>query len=114
MGDFCRTGVGLPGTTALAKKMPSKLAELDLNFTNCDVKDDGAIALAERMPTKGLVKLRLLMADSGIAGHGAIAIASQLRQGLVSLCLDFNDCKVGDAGATAFADALPRGLEELR
>jgi hypothetical protein len=88
--------------------------DMDLDFSNCDIGDAGARAVAARLPA-GLRALRLSFANAKIQNDGVRAVAERLPPELTSLDLDFFDnCNIGDEGLGQVAEHLPAGLTNLR
>ena len=96
----------------LVQRLPSRLCDLSLTLSGCNLGVNGARALAEGLPTS-MNGLRLYLRSCNIGGRGACFLAKCLPADLRSLSLDLCRCNIGEGGARALAESLPARLRYL-
>jgi len=108
---FGDCGMDKYGARTLAENFHrlSVLQILVLDFSSCRIEDAGARAVAERLPT-GLASLNLGFAYASLRDTGVATVlrAVQERSGtLTELYLDFTGCHIDLPSTWAVADGLP-------
>eukprot|EP00746_Dinoflagellata_sp_MGD_P010960 gnl/MRDRNA2_/MRDRNA2_122828_c0_seq1.p1 gnl/MRDRNA2_/MRDRNA2_122828_c0~~gnl/MRDRNA2_/MRDRNA2_122828_c0_seq1.p1 ORF type:complete len:278 (-),score=63.12 gnl/MRDRNA2_/MRDRNA2_122828_c0_seq1:169-924(-) len=103
---------GPKAVKCLAAEIPPDLEVLCMDLRGCNMLAEGAIALAQGIPSK-LTKMTLCVQNNKIGDKGAAAIYEKLPRTLEILNLNTYGVVVGTEAAKVFAKNMPPKLKEL-
>lgn len=110
-----RNPLGVAGAHAIAEVIGDSGGPRVLDLFNCELDDDGVIAIARAVAAPACRVAYLYLGGNGAGPRAAAALATAIASNRALRGLYLGASRLGDAGAGAIADALERnpGLEEL-